>query len=135
LILIDSSVLVAYGREEDSDHKRALTLMDKIGSGIYGEAIVNDYIFSEVITTILNKSKSLTRAIAIGEVIESSMELKEVGRINFGLAWQFFKMQKDTKLSFTDCTIICMTQTENIDNVAAFDKEFKKVEGINVIDS
>lgn len=39
----------------------------------------------------------------------------------------------NTKLSFTDSSIILLMEEFNIDNLITFDKEFKRVEGFNLI--
>ena len=39
----------------------------------------------------------------------------------------------DTKLSYTDSSIIYIMKEEGINNLISFDKEFKRVEGINLI--
>jgi hypothetical protein len=128
-------VLVAYIRDEDSDHGRAQKLVKEVVEGKYGEFFVTDYIFDEVVTAILNKSKSVIKAVEAGVFIEQAMELKQVGKINFFAAWQLFKTQRGTKLSFTDCATICTADIEGIEHIATFDGDFKKVNGVSVIDS
>ena len=59
--------------------------------------------------------------------------MRKVDREIFDNAWQIFKEQKNTKLSFTDCTILAIMRNEGISNIATFDKDFKKIDGINVI--
>ena len=41
----------------------------------------------------------------------------------------------DTKLSFTDSSIIYIMKKERINNLLTFDKEFKRVNEVNLIDS
>lgn len=134
MILIDSSVLVAYGREEDPDHKRAEDLIGKIKTGAYGEARITDYIFDETVTVLLYKSKSLVKTVEFGDGLRDVIPVLETGNIAFETAWQIFKVQKNTKLSFTDCTIFAMAHLEGIRNIATFDSDFKKIQGFNIVD-
>jgi len=49
------------------------------------------------------------------------------------MSWNIFKEQKNNKLSFTDCTNIAIMRINKIKNIATFDKDFKDIEGINVV--
>ena len=42
--------------------------------------------------------------------------------------------EKLERLSFTDCTIVAFMKTFNIKSLATFDKEFKKIKEIQVVD-
>ncbi len=49
-------------------------------------------------------------------------------------AGDIFKDQEDTRFSFTDCTTIACMRGNIIKNLATFDKDFKKLKEINVIE-
>ena len=49
MIILDSSFLIGYKIEDDQHHEKAKSIMNKIVSGEYGDAIISDYIFDEVI--------------------------------------------------------------------------------------
>mgnify|MGYP001566604286 CR=1 FL=1 len=51
----------------------------------------------------------------------------------FEQTWRIFSSQKETKLSFTDCSILSIMQEQGIKNLATFDEEFKKIKDINLI--
>lgn len=133
MIFIDSNVLVAYEVKEDSNHERAVNLIDRIAKGEFDTLFTSDYIFDETITVTLVKSKSLEKAILVGQYIMNSTEILKVDVESFENAWQSFKNQKNTKLSFTDCTNISLMKDRGIHNLATFDREFKKIESINVV--
>jgi len=46
---------------------------------------------------------------------------------------EFFKKQKETGFSFTDCTSISIMRRMNIRNIATFDRDFLKLKEVNVI--
>jgi predicted nucleic acid-binding protein len=79
------------------------------------------------------RSKSLDKAIYIGEYLKMSTNILKTDDLDFEDSWKFFKNQKSTKLSFTDCNIIKIMERYDIKNLATFDKEFSKVKDINVI--
>lgn len=132
MIFLDSSFIVAYYNENDEHHKKALGIMEDLKNGKYGDITINDYIFNECATVLFARLKDLDKAVKICEKIKNIMILR-VDEDIFEEAWKVFKEQKETKLSFTDCTIISNMESENIKNIATFDEDFKKVKEINVI--
>ena len=51
----------------------------------------------------------------------------------FEASWKRFRNQKNKKFSFTDCTILEMVESNHIDKLATFDKEFESMKGFKVI--
>ncbi len=127
--------MVASEVETDINHSRATKLIKEIISGKYGSFFLTDYIFDETVTITALRAKSLAKAIAVGTKIKEAMEILKVDEIAFDAAWTIFKDQRNTKLSFTDCTILSMMHLHGITNVATFDSDFKKVKLIKVIDN
>lgn len=134
MIFIDTSVLVSFEVETDQNHESAVELMNNINEGKFGEAIISDYIFDEIVTITLNKSKSLQNAVLIGSSLKSSTRIHKIDKELFEKSWEIFKGQKNTKFSFTDCSILAIMEKERIENLATFDKEFKKIKKIKVVD-
>lgn len=134
MILLDSSFIVAYKVEDDQHYLEAESLIKKINSGMYGPILISDYIFDEVITVLFNRTKKLQIAIEGGEELRRAVQMIKIDDKLFEEAWEVFKQQKNTKLSFTDCTILVLMKKRGIKNIATFDEDFKKIIGVNVID-
>jgi len=133
MILLDSSFIVSFYNLRDENHSKAIELMENIRKGKYGSACTTDYIFDETITVALIRLKNLAKVVGMGEEIRSFFEIADVEKADFEEAWKFFKAQKETKFSFTDCTTIVVMRRKEINNIATFDGDFKKIEGINAI--
>jgi len=133
MIFLDSSFIIALKVEEDQHHERALEISKDIGNGKYGDSFISDYIFDESITVIFSRAKNLMQAIRAGDEMFSSFQFLKMEDNCFKNAWKIFKSQKSPAFSFTDCTILAMMENKNISNLATFDKDFKKIEGINVL--
>ena len=125
MILLDSSFIVAYSNEADGNHEKAFLEMENIEKGDYGSPTITDYIFDEVTTVILVKTRNLKRAVDLGEKLLSATILFRVDGDVFYLAWKLFKEQRELKFSFTDCTSIALCKTNGISNIATFDRDFK----------
>ncbi|MBI2451666.1 type II toxin-antitoxin system VapC family toxin [Candidatus Pacearchaeota archaeon] len=134
MIFLDSSYLISLKLENDENHDRAVHLMKEITIGEYGSLTISDYIFDEVVTILFAKGKKLSLAIDAGEEIMQFIRIYKVDEEIFQRTWKIFKEQKSTKFSFTDCSIIAIMKKEGIKNIATFDEDFRKVEGISVID-
>ncbi|OJI08487.1 MAG: hypothetical protein BK997_00275 [Candidatus Micrarchaeum sp. ARMAN-1] len=132
MIMLDSSFLIAYHNTSDKNHKRASELMPRIASGEYGEVNITDYIFDET-TTYLAAKQGLGKAVTIGTYLLGASELICITKNDFDEAWSLFKSQRNTRLSFTDCTIIVAMKTNSITKLATFDGDFEKFSDISVL--
>jgi len=133
MIILDSSFLISYFNERDSNHLRARDLMNEITNFKFGAPHITDYIFDEIVTVIFVRLNNLRKAVEIGNHLIQALRILEVEKADFDRAWSIFQKQKDTDLSFTDCSTISVMHESEIKNIATFDEDFTKVKGINVI--
>ena len=129
MIVLDTSFIVSYFNTRDQNHLKAVKLMKKIHEPL----CITDYIFGEVVTVSLIRLKSLDRATKIGNVLLKSLKIINVEKTSFDNAWNLFCKQKETVLSFTDCTTISVMLENDIEKIATFDGDFGKISRITVI--
>jgi predicted nucleic acid-binding protein len=134
MIFLDTSFIVSFYNTRDENHQKAVKLMQDINKEKYGSMLISDYIFDETITVIFTRTRSLSKTIGIGEYLRKFGEMIEIGKVLFEDAWNTFKSQEKTSLSFTDCTSLAVMKAEDIRNIATFDDDFKKIRWINVIE-
>lgn len=133
MIFIDTSLLVAFVVAKDTNHEKSVSIMEEIVGGKHGQAITSEYVFDETVTVVLVRSKSLYLASKTGDLIKESMPVLEVGNNTFEASWNRFRNQKDTKFSFTDCTIVEVVESNHIDKLATFDREFEYSTSFKVV--
>lgn len=133
MIFLDSSFLVSVEVENDQNHERAIEIMDEIIKGKFGNTIISDYIFDETLTVTFGRTKDLSKAVLVGEKLKDSAEIIYVGQKIFEEAFNIFKFQKNTRFSFTDCTILALMRWHGIKNIATFDEDFEEIDDINVV--
>ncbi len=133
MIFLDTSFLVAYIVEKDTNHEKAVSLMKEIVEGEHGSAITSEYVFEETVTVVLVRSRSLESAVKTGDIIKESIPVLDVGNNVFEASWKRFRNQKNTKLSFTDCTILEMVESNHLDKLATFDREFEGADNFKVL--
>lgn len=131
MIVLDTSFIVSYFNTRDQNHLKAVKLMKKIHEPL----CMTDYIFGEVVTVSLIRLKSLDRASKIGNVLLKSLKIINVEKTSFDNAWNLFCKQKETVLSFTDCTTISVMLENDIEKIVTFDGDFGKISEITVIDT
>jgi predicted nucleic acid-binding protein len=125
--------LVAYIVDKDTNHEKAVSLMKEIVEGEHGSAITSEYVFDETVTVVLVRSKSLESAVKTGDLIKESIPVLDVGNNVFEASWKRFRNQKNTKFSFTDCTILEMVESNHLDKLATFDREFEGADNFKVL--
>lgn len=130
MILIDSNVIIAYINKDDSKHKEAVILLEKIMNKEYGDYLISDYIFDEI-TTVTFIRTNRAEAIKIGDFLLENVNIIKIVDNLFFNSWNIFKKYK--KLSFTDCTNLAIMEELGIKNIATFDGDFKEVEEIKIV--
>ena len=130
MIIFDTSFLISFYNTRDENHSKAVEIMRKLNT--QANFAITDYIFDEFATVALVRIKDLKRVIKMCEEIRASAKMFKIEDDIFEETWRFFKKQKGT-LSFTDCSSVCVLKRFGIDSIATFDKEFKKLNGIDVL--
>lgn len=133
MIFLDSSFLVAFAVDGDSNHPNATKAMQKVASSAYGEAVISDYVFDETVTVALVRTRDIRKARLIGESLLDSFRMLRVDESVFERAWQRFRSQRGARFSFTDSVTIELMQENGIKNLATFDEEFYSSRALTVI--
>lgn len=133
MILLDTSFLISYFNTKDENHLKAAQIMKQIKKGVYGDIYLTDYIFDEFVTVAFIKLKDLTKVVKIGSDLKDLLNLEILDEETFEASWNLFKSQKNTSLSFTDCSNIAFMQKNKIKNIATFDKDFENLKDIKVV--
>lgn len=133
MILLDSSLIIAYSNEVDDNHPRAVKIMEKIDADEFGMGIITDYIFDESVTVTMVRSGNVAKARKLGDSLLDSLFLIRIDEESFDLAWEIFGKQSGLNLSFTDCTIIAVCRSWGIPNIGTFDGGFRSIKGFNLI--
>ncbi len=133
MIFLDSSVIIAYKNADDINHEKAKDIFHHISKGKYGKAVISEFIFSEV-TTVLALKINMDAAVEVGNVLLDAREIEIVKASDvFERAWNIFREQRNTNFSFVDASILACMELGNIKRIATFDKDFLKIESLDVV--
>jgi|SRR3989339_404890 len=130
-LILDTSFLVSYYNTRDENHGKAEELMKKISQEEF-DVVISDYVFGECCTVLLMRLKDSKKTIEICETIKS-LEILKIDEGTFERSWEIFKEQKQTKMSFTDCSTLALMEMNGIKNIATFDEDFSKIGWIDVV--
>ena len=133
MIFLDTSFIIAFELDNDAHHDAAMKLLPRVLLHDQEMTAVSDYVIDESVTVTLARTKNAANAVRLGEQLQQSCAMYQVDAPTFKNAWDMFRTQKNTMLSFTDCTTIALMRKNNITRLATFDQEFRKIAGISVV--
>lgn len=133
MIVLDSSFLIAFHNRNDVHHDAAAETMQNLLGGRWGQALLLEYVFLEVVTVLLVR-RGHQRALRVGTLLLEASEIDFVPCSDFFLdTLETFRAQPGGRLSFADAAIVAAARRLEAENVATFDRGFEGLEGIRVI--
>lgn len=118
MIILDSNVWIALLHKNDSQHQKALQVLDGINNK---NLVLPDFIFSEVLT-VLKLKASIPHCHAFVKLIQKiELSVEHLSENYFIEANQYFF---SNKCSFVDC-YLCALRKANY-KIITFDEELKK---------
>ena len=129
-IILDTSFLIAYYNTADNKHNNAIKIIEDIKNEKYGYVYTSDYILDEFFTYMQKRHRDPTYCynLATGwlNLNEGIAEILDVNYNIFYNAVQLFISQKDERkpLSITDCTIVKLGESNQIQYLSSFDTGF-----------
>ena len=135
MIVLDSSFLVAFHNTRDLHHRAAADVMKRLVAGEWGEALLPEYVFLEVVTVIAAR-RDPPAAITVGETLRPAREVEIVPCSAYLPATvDTFRRVAAMGLSFVDAAIVTIARSRGTHHVATFDGDFAKVDGMTLIPS
>jgi predicted nucleic acid-binding protein len=133
LLILDSSFLIAFHNKQDAHHFAAAGVMEELLEGRFGQALLLEYVFLEVVTVLLAR-RGLAVATSVAHALLNAREVEFVPCSDlFDDVFESFSSQKKTTLSFTDAAIVTVAKRQSEVHIATFDKDFRSIEGISVV--
>jgi predicted nucleic acid-binding protein len=130
MIFLDTGLLFAFYCADDAKHGEAVELMEGIVSEEHGMAHVSDYIIDELASLVFVR-RGKAKASEVARNVRDSFEMVYMDKAAFGEAFSLF--EKESALSFTDCSTLVLMRRHGIRLLATFDSGFRgKVKTIGV---
>lgn len=134
MIVIDTSVLVAALAPKDKNHVRAQRLIAEIDDGVWGQPILPDWVFVEVLNFVRSRS-GRAEALRVARKLSAPSAARLVACSPlFEAALALFTSRVGEHLSFADAGIVAVAQKAGAVNIATYDAGFRSVTGLHVIE-
>lgn len=130
-IFFDSSFIIALILEKDDLNQKAILLKEK--EIFENDCYISNLIINEVVTVIGNKTNKEIAKQSYYFLKDNFILINETKIANINDKTMGIYLEHNTKLSFTDCSIVEVMKENNINNLVSFDKYFDKVEEITRI--
>ncbi len=133
MILLDSSVLVAAVSAHDANHARAQAILAEVDRGVWGRALIPDYVLVEVANTVMRRVgfEAASRFVRGTADSPTSFIVPCFESLRRGL--EIFLGQKEKALSLADAAIVAVAERERVRNLATFDSGFRAFPALNII--
>ena len=135
MIFIDSSVIIAYKNVDDINHDKSVDILNRLIAGKYRKGVISEFVFSEI-TTVIALRLNRDAAIEAGDILLNAKEIEIIKASDvFEKAWDIFRNQTNTKLSFVDASNLACMELAKINKIATFDKDFLKIKSVVVVNN
>ena len=123
-ILVDTSALIAFFIRTETHNK---TARKYVASTPEKEWVILETVFDEALTWFRTRVSSKA-SVQLGDILRTEHRYCHLSDSDDDAIWETFK-----KWSYTDCSLLVMSQRLQIPEIFAFDEHFRQKAGLGVI--
>jgi predicted nucleic acid-binding protein len=126
IILIDADAFIALVKEDDTNHARAVELLERL-EPLPITFVTTNYVFSEVIT-VISQRVGHTEAVQFADSLKSPQSHIQIRQIETTLddkALHLFREQSSKNTSFVDCSNMALLEYYDVQYIFSFDAVYK----------
>jgi len=127
-ILVDTSALIAFFVSSEKHHHAVKNYFVMHPDAKW---VILSTVFDETVTWLRVKI-SISASISIGHLLRQEHRYIALSEADDSDAWQAFYRYDDKLWSYTDCSLLVMSQRLNIPTVAALDEHIRQMRGLGV---
>tara|TARA_Y100000310_G_scaffold329325_1_gene398946 strand:- start:8147 stop:8557 length:411 start_codon:yes stop_codon:yes gene_type:complete len=124
-LLADSDFFIALYKRDDTNHKRALQLLEKIGEGSMGLAL-SVLAYSEVATVLSQRVGQTVARNFMKDTKAAGVRIIQTTDQLFERTKEIFQTQRSKNISFTDASNITLMRMSDFDSLVNFDSDYLK---------
>ena len=128
-VIVDTSALIAFFVKSEKYH---LAAQAYVWAHPNTQWIILDTVFSETVTWVRAKI-SIHHSIQLGQLLRQEHRYIQLSTADDNATWDVFQRYQDKKWSYTDCSILAMSQRLDVREVFAFDDHMQQMAGLNVV--
>jgi predicted nucleic acid-binding protein len=130
VIVLDSSVLIAFFNDRDVHNASAKQALRELDSGKWGKGLILEYVFVETVN-VVKRRVSIPVALDAGRFMRHSRQVElSLSSEVFAKTWDEFRYDFSSPLSFVDLAVAHVARERAGGKVLTFDRAFRGVAGI-----
>lgn len=123
---VDSDFFIALYSEHDTNHGRALAILDRISQLEKSVLSLSLFVYSETATVLCMRVSKKTAEHFMDDVEEGeAVIITDMGNA-FREAQKIFRAQRSKNVSFVDATNIALMRSGRFDELLSFDRDYIK---------
>lgn len=126
MIFVDTSFLIALLISTDHFHERALEISETINE----RKVINNTVLNETLNAFSGKGGKIGKDLY--NIILEMFDVEYLSPVDYEKAMDLF-LHYDSSINYSDCTILTTMFQNNINRIVSFDRDFEKIEMINLI--
>lgn len=121
-LFVDSNFFIALFHQQDSLHEQALSIAKNLDRQ-WRPLVISNFVFLEVVT-VLSQRKSRAQAREAGKFFLSDpgIVMHHIDEKLQQASWNIFQTVGRKGMSFVDCSIVALMQSEGIHTLLTFDQ-------------
>lgn len=124
--LADSDFFIALYSEHDTNHKRALTILQRIAQLEEPRVSLSVFVYSETVTVLSQRVAKKTAEHFMDDLEEGgAVIITDIGDA-FRAAQELFRKQFSKNVSFVDATNIALMRGGQFSTLLSFDRDYAK---------
>lgn len=132
MIVLDTSILLAFHNTRDIHHAEAVEAMQRFSSGTWGKGLLLEYVFLETVSR-LKATAGPVVAIQSGSILRRAHQLEWVPSSDqFLRCWTEFQSNYLTPLDFVDHAVVIAARERAGGKILAVDPVFCGIAGVAV---
>ncbi len=128
-VLVDTSALVAFFVKSERHH---LAVKNCFLENSAIEWIILSTVFDETVTWLRIKV-SVGASIEIGHVLRQEHQYVALSEEDDLAIWKTFCLYDDKRWSYTDCSLLAMSQRLKVSEIVSFDQHIRQMAGLGVV--
>lgn len=124
--LADSDFFIALYSEDDTNHKRALTTLQRIAQFEEPCISLSVFVYSEITTVLSQRVSKKTASDFMSDIEDGgALIITDIGEA-FRDAREIFQQQRSKNVSFVDATNVALMRSGRFDELLSFDHDYIK---------
>lgn len=124
-LLADSDFCIALYNLNDTNHKKALRLLEKIRKKEQG-LLISVLVYSKVVTVLSQRVSRVTARHFMEDTEIAGVRIAQSTEQLFEKSKEIFKNQRSKNVSFTDAVNIALARLKNFSSIVSFDRDYIK---------